>query len=266
MNSTRERIRTASFARKIPTLQHSITRQIENSTAFNVLLIQYNLLSSSCMATANDSARSNQRRIRDSQERAESSQRRVETAQGRLEESQVRIESQLREILGSRERQGTPLLSSSLDASSPEGRQTWMSLGRDLRKEGITPGMIQKNQSLLIRAMKSTLNKATSLTGSIDESYKTAHEYQSFSQRYSAPILGSAPPSVAKFPSEFLQRQAPDSLDHEENIASGIDFLLEGMSGDNFTALDPGNDFTETNELTDAEVTQFMNDRAFVPW
>lgn len=40
----RDRIRTASFAKKIPKLQRAITAQVEKLTAFNVLLIQYSFL------------------------------------------------------------------------------------------------------------------------------------------------------------------------------------------------------------------------------
>ena len=191
----------------------------------------------------------------------------MESAQDRLEESQARIEAQLREILASRERQGTPLLSSSLDASSPEGRQTWVNLGRTLRKEGITPAMIGKNQSLLVRAIKDTLGRATSLADSFDQSFKTAHEYQSFSQRDPASLLGSAPPSVATFSTEFLQRHATitNPLDHDENIASGMNSLLEGMSGDDVLAHGLENDFTEADELTDADVATMMHNLEDLP-
>jgi len=90
------------------------------------------------------------------------------SAQERLEESQSRIEVQLKAILGSQRRQGTPFMRNSLDASSPEGHQTWMNLGRTLREEGITPRMIKKNQNLLIRAMKDTLCNKASPSGSLN--------------------------------------------------------------------------------------------------
>ena len=218
------------------------------------------LCSWSYFVVADHGTRSNQIRIQGSQERIQSSQVRVESGQDRLEESQARIESQIREILASRKRQATPLLSNSLDASSPEGRQTWMNLGRTLRKEGITPGMIEKNQSLLVRALKDTLGRAAPLTESIDESYKTAREYHISPQQDSTPLLGSAPPSVATFSFEFLQRHKtnPNPIDHDENIASGISSLMEGMSGNDSQSQDLENDFAETDELTDAEAAAMM--------
>ena len=44
LSKIRERIRAASFAKKIPKLQRAVTAQIEKLTSFNVLLIQYNAL------------------------------------------------------------------------------------------------------------------------------------------------------------------------------------------------------------------------------
>lgn len=41
IRSFSERIRTASFAKKIPKFQRAITAQVEKLTSFNVLLIQY---------------------------------------------------------------------------------------------------------------------------------------------------------------------------------------------------------------------------------
>lgn len=207
------------------------------------------------------------------------------SAQERLEESQARIEIQLKEVLGSQQRQGTPLLSNSLDASSPEGHQTWMNLGRTLQEEGITPGMIKKNQNLLIRAMKDTLYREATLSDSFNESYQTAFEYHvtgpddeasraSNSQNvnrlslqpYSSPrgsvqMLGSAPPSVATFSSEFLQRHvsSTDPLDQVENIAIGMNSLLQGMNGDKVEAHDY-NDFIQAEELTDDDVIAMTQD------
>jgi hypothetical protein len=154
-----------------------------------------------------------------------------------------------------------------------------MNLGRTLREEGITPRMIKKNQNLLIRAMKDTLCNKASPSGSLNESYQTAFEYhvtspddealsasvnqtegRLLSQPYTSPhdsvsLFGSAPPSVATFSSEFLQRHVSSTgpLDHDQNIASGIKSLLQGMNGGNVEAHDY-NDFIEAEELTDADV------------
>ena len=140
--------------------------------------------------------RSNRREIQDSHERiekrvveshnllAESSTdngRLLDSISERLDTSQARIESQLQAILANQQKSKTPILSQSLDASSPEGRQTWMELGRLLRDEGITPDMIQDNRGLLIDAMKNTLRNKTVLAESASESYATAPEHPSHS-------------------------------------------------------------------------------------
>ncbi len=162
-----------------------------------------------------------------------------------------------------------------------------MNLGRILRDEGITPAMIEKNQNLLIRVMKDTLDHEASIADSINESYRTALEYciagsenevrnrsvfhgqgrflvgpSTISERDSTTLFGSAPPSVAMFPSESLQRHLTDTdlLDHDANVASGMSSLLEEMSADNYKAHDLANDFTEAEELTDAEVATMIDD------
>lgn len=176
---------------------------------------------------------------------------RLDGLSDRLETSQTRIEAQLQTILANQQRSRTPIMSHSLDASSPEGRQTWMELGRLLRDEGITPAMIQENRGLLVNAMKITLNNKVSLAESIPESYTTAPEYHtdysttsSFSQSRNAsywdvpsvlsPISlpGSAQARSAGFPNGFLERQngVTDSLDHEQNVDDGLQSLLQGMS------------------------------------
>lgn len=80
------------------------------------------------------------------------------------------------------------------------------------------------------------------------------------SQPYTSPhdsvsLFGSAPPSVATFSSEFLHRcvSSTGPLDHDQNIASGVNSLLQGMNGDDVEAHDY-NDFIEAEELTDADV------------
>ena len=169
-----------------------------------------------------------------------------ESLSDRLETSQRRIEAQLQAILTNQQRTRTPILSQSLDASSPEGRQTWMELGRLLRGEGITPAMIRANRELLVNAMKSTLKAE-----SVPESYVTAPEYklnsyplsvtesrnsshQDLASAFSSiSLLGSAPPRSAGFTDAFLERQssAPDSLNQKQNVDNGMQSLLQGMDG-----------------------------------
>ena len=86
----------------------------------------------------------------------ENNQNFVESATERLEQSQARIEAQITALLESQQRDHGSAKSYSLDASSPEGRQTWMNLGRLLRAQGITPAMIEENRELLVRAMRFT--------------------------------------------------------------------------------------------------------------
>ena len=163
-----------------------------------------------------------------------------------------------------------------------------MNLGRILRREGITPAMIEDNQNLLIKAMKDTLGRDAALAESVGDSYRTAFEYritgsieqasnpsyiprrdpfsirpQSASQPGSAQLLSSGLPSAATFSPEFLQRHTTsiDALDAEENVVDGMNSLLEGMNGDH----DLGNDFIEAEELTDADVTKMMHDAEDFP-
>ena len=65
-----------------------------------------------------------------------------------LETSQTRIEAQRQTTLANQLRSNTPIMSHSLDASSPEGRQTQMELRKHLRNEGITPAKIQQDCAL----------------------------------------------------------------------------------------------------------------------
>ncbi|KAL8830178.1 MAG: hypothetical protein Q9191_001574 [Dirinaria sp. TL-2023a] len=165
-----------------------------------------------------------------------------------LRESQIRMESQLKEILKAQSRQSNPVLAGSLDASSPEGRQTWMELGRLLREEGITPHVISENKSLLIQAMKKSLEEvAASLETA---SFKTAPENQSVSSppsqsvkallgpENSISLLSSAPTLGATFPDHFLTRpgKVTDYLEHEENIEHGMRSLMGGMTETSFSA------------------------------
>ena len=169
-------------------------------------------------------------------------QHQIQAISVRMEQSQARMESQLQSILASQQLRGSPISSQNLNTSSPEGRETWMNLGRLLRAEGITPAIIQQNRDVLIRAMKITLQ--ASHPSSFPESYHTAHE--SFSYRYrsftgssnshlsfhsSTSILGSAPILGATFTDEFLDRhRVTNSLDKETNVEDGIRSLLNGMT------------------------------------
>ena len=160
-------------------------------------------------------------------------------------------------------------MSHSLDASSPEGRQTWMELGRLLRDEGITPAMIQENRGLLVNAMKATLKDETFLAESVPQSYATAPEYNvdntitsSVTQSRNASylgrpsllspmsLLGSAPPRSAGFTDAFLQQQngAASSLDQKQNVDNGIQSLLLGMSDEEFSGEDE-QDYVELEHL-----------------
>ena len=169
-----------------------------------------------------------------------------ESLSDRLDTSQSRIEAQLQAILTNQQRTRTPILSHSLDASSPEGRRTWMELGRFLRDEGITPAMIRENRELLVNAMKSTLKAE-----SVPESYATAPEYnmnngslcvtdsrnsshrESASAFASVSLFGSAPRRSAGFTDAFLERQSsvPSSLSQKQNVDDGMRSLLQGMDG-----------------------------------
>ena len=206
----------------------------------------------------------------------------------RLDTSQARIESQLQAILANQQKSKTPILSQTLDASSPEGRQTWMELGRLLRDEGITPAMIQNNRGLLIDAMKNTLRNKTLLAESASESYVTAPEHHTdsitlssaYRQRDSSylvhspvfspmSVLGSAPPRSSGFTDTFLARQkgAASSLDENQNVNDGMESLLQGMNdGDLTEGLELGeSDFCETGGIElEEDPTHFNEDLATV--
>ena len=191
----------------------------------------------------------------------------LDSVSERLDTSQARIESQLQAILANQQRSKTPILSQTLDASSPEGRQTWMELGRLLRDEGITPALIQSNRGLLIDAMKNTLRNEALLPESASESYATAPEHHTDSitpssgsrQRHLSylrhspilspmSVLGSAPPRSSGFTTTdaFLARQkgAASSLDENQNVNDGMHSLLQGMNN---------GDLTQESELGDSD-------------
>ena len=199
----------------------------------------------------------------------------------RLETSQNRIEAQLQTILTNQQRTRTPIMSHSLDASSPEGRQTWMELGRLLRDEGITPAMIQENRELLVNVMRNTLKNET-LAESVPESYATAPEYNSSnhtlgvnkqrnaSYRSFPPaltttsLLGSAPPRSAGFTEAFLERQndTASSLDQRQNVDNGMQSLLQGMSDEDSTVQKKQHHIDDV-ELENLELRQYPSDEDF---
>ena len=147
----------------------------------------------------------------------------------------------------------SPILSHSLDASSPEGRQTWMELGRLLRDEGIAPAMIQQHRSILVDTIKNALKNEAPLAESIMQSYATAPEYQMednfpsatqsrlLSQPSRSPVciptslLGSAPPRVSGFTEAFLERQT-GGASFKQNVEDGMQSLLQGMICDDSIA------------------------------
>ena len=169
---------------------------------------------------------------------------RLEKTTSRIENASSRTEQQLQSILAFQRRHENHLLSQSLDASSPEGRETWMKLGRLLRSEGIIPAMVNQNPHDLVRAMKKILQG--SLASSLSDSYHTASEYFPQAHSHAAlastqcsiDILGSAPsrgPSGATFSDVFLERHknVTEPLDQQENVENGISSLLQGMDGAN---------------------------------
>ena len=90
-----------------------------------------------------------------------------------LETSQTRIEAQRQTTLANQLRSNIPIMSHSLDASSPEGRQTWMELRKHLRNEGITPAKIPQNRARLVNAMKTVLPNVRDMAESVPDSYAT---------------------------------------------------------------------------------------------
>lgn len=248
LKGLRQKIKDRKLALRIPKLQRAIAAHVEKLTAFNVLIVQ-----------------SNQNEVQASQERikecvVESHDLLVKSSAGytiqldslseHLEASQTRIEAQIQTILANQQTSRSPIMAHSLDASSPEGRQTWMELGRLLRNEGITPAMIQENRGILVNAMKTTLENQTLLAESTPQSYATAPEYhvdintsssitqlRKASYRSVSPkpssmsLLGSAPPRNVGFADGFFERHgAAGSLNQKQNIEEGLESLLQGMT------------------------------------
>lgn len=154
------------------------------------------------------------------------------------------MEAQITALLESQQRGHGSAKSYSLDASSPEGRETWMNLGRLLRAEGITPAMIEENRELLVRAMKTSLEEGVSpaqIYRTAPQSFEDDYDSMSIAQppqsmaghsaSASTSLLGSAPVLGATFSRAFLERHngAARSLDKEQNVQDGMKSLLKGM-------------------------------------
>ena len=189
-----------------------------------------------------------------------------ESATERLEQSQARIEAQIGALLESQQRNHSRPESYSLDASSPEGRQTWMDLGRLLRANGITPAMIEQNRELLVRAMKTSLEEGSSPAQSYQtapQSFEDDYDCQGnalsqqpmakFSTSASTSLFGSAPVLGQTFSRAFLEGHngAARSLDEEKNVQEGMKSLLKGM--DTEEQADIGRD--EEGEVIDMQDT-----------
>jgi len=198
--------------------------------------------------------------LEDTHKSMKKSQIRLEAASERLERSQAIMKRQLQGILASQQRQENPILSQSLDASSPEGRETWMNLGRLLRAEGITPARIKQNPEILVKAMKTTLQDDE--LSNTPQSYHTACESlpnhhstftdlngsRSFAQD-SVSLLSSAPPRGPIFTNEFLERHngPARSLDQDANVKDGLRSLLQGM--DDYRLHDDPEDVNEDDGI-----------------
>ena len=195
------------------------------------------------------------------------SQSQHDSSSSRLEQSQTRIERQLQQILEARSRHTSPLISKSMDASSPDGRQTWMELGRLLRDEGITPEVISDNKSLLVKTMKKALEN--SVVSSQAASFSTAQEFQSCrSERdlrsdailsnASMHLLGSSPRPDKTFLDRFQvpRDKCSESLERKENIDDGMKILIKSMTDAESTS-----DWTKTSTyIVNEDVHTFLDD------
>ena len=176
--------------------------------------------------------------------RQSTSMEHLEKASDRIEQSQHRLEQQMQEILFAQQHYRPPIVCKSLNASSPDGRLTWMELGRLMRDEGISPEQIRKHPSELVSAMKATLAKLSqasvstasfctaregsfgSMDGVLDPSCKTFT---------STCMLSSKPRAGSLFP-DYLsdeQHQADSVWEDDDNIDRGISSLLKGMEIEN---------------------------------
>ncbi|KAL9063288.1 MAG: hypothetical protein Q9161_009546 [Pseudevernia consocians] len=282
LRGLRQKVRERNFALRIPKFQRAISAHVQKLNALSVLIIQsYQIgIQATQERIAQSVAESHDLLVISSTDYAVQ----LDSLSARLETSQTRIEAKLQTILANQQKSKSPIMSHSLNASSPEGRQTWMELGRLLRDEGITPALIQRNRGLLVNAMKTTLEDQTFSAESIPESYATAPEYRidnitssSVTQPRNAStlgfpsvlssisILGSAPPPSAGFTDLFLERQnnAASSLDQKENVDDGMRSLLQGMSREE---LDEGyqQDDIDDVELGDDKETGKLEETPYV--
>ncbi|KAG8528266.1 uncharacterized protein KY384_007183 [Bacidia gigantensis] len=167
------------------------------------------------------------------------------------------MEQQLQDILASLNQDQSLILSQSLDASSPEGRDTWMMLGKRLKVEGITSKQIQKHSIELVNAIKTTIGQLSS-----PESYETAPEY--FGRSHEMPhsvttsvpdgsiaSFGSGPQRGALFPSQLTANVDFRSKDWtaESNIQCGVTSLLRGLESRDTEDTDPLS--LDTSKTTD---------------
>lgn len=266
------------FAARVPELQRAVSAHIQSLTAFNSLIVRYvrsrpsvaqllikgrsssdQLRVFACQDRSEALQEQTQAYLKDTQDSIEKSQIRLEAASERIERTHANMERQLQGILASHQRRESPILSQSLDASSPEGRETWMNLGRLLRAEGITPAMIKQNRDVLVTAMKTTLQGDE--PSNTPQSYHTACEsFSSHNRTFTDPgssrsfaqaslsLLGSAPPNGPTFTNEFLKRKSACSLEQDTNVRDGLESLLQGM--DNYQRGDKPEESTSMMRLT----------------
>ena len=122
-----------------------------------------------------------------------------------------------------------------------------MELGRLLRDEGISPGVIRDNNGLLILTMKKALEENIALSEA--SSFRTALEFQSPSSirasRRNEPqadvslsLLGSAPAkNESLFDRSMASQTRPVSfLDRNGNVNEGMQSLIEGMESTQLTS------------------------------
>ena len=157
-----------------------------------------------------------------------------------LIQSQSTMQQQLQEIIASNRRRSSPFIAQSLDASSPEGRETWMMLGRLLRDEGITPSQIRAHRGELVTAMKATMAAFSQASNSPSSFYTAAEtDYVSLDDTIGdatcngdqIAVLSSKPREGSYFPSSLtdVARSVPGAWEEVGNIHIGVSSLLEGM-------------------------------------
>ena len=201
------------------------------------------------------------------QQYQEHSHRSILDVSARLEDSQSRIERQLKELLASDRRRSSRLVSRSLDASSPEGRGTWMMLGRLLRDEGITPKDIKAHKDKLVLAMKNAM-APLSQEGASLSSYHTATEGSYATRQDNVDFaacqittLSSKPREGSYFPPSIADRAhgIPGAWTEDDNVEKGMRSLLDGMDD-----LEEDQDKSNLDGLAFGDLEgQTMEDHAF---